>query len=225
MTTWRGMYATVVVLFLNGFLSNAAGNTIIELTSTNFEHQTQSATGQTTGKWFVKFYAPWCGHCQMLEPKWEELSSTVSQNHADDGIVVARIDASKYRDIGTRFGVKGFPTLIYFAERKMHFYKGARDVESLVKFVTEGYKTANGEDVPPAPTFSDKMQKKLSKVFDKAQQNDQARLLKEDFDHILDLRKNAAAVLLIIGAVIGFLFGCIFGSMRQRKIITKTKKD
>ena len=31
---------------------------VIELTDSNFEHLTQASTGQTTGKWFIKFYAP-----------------------------------------------------------------------------------------------------------------------------------------------------------------------
>ena len=39
---------------------------VIALNDENFEHLTQAASGATTGKWFVKFYAPWCGHCQ----KW-----------------------------------------------------------------------------------------------------------------------------------------------------------
>ncbi|KAH6947651.1 hypothetical protein HPB50_020543 [Hyalomma asiaticum] len=38
------------------------------------------------GSWLVKFYAPWCGHCKMLEPIW----SQVAQSLADTDIRVSR---------------------------------------------------------------------------------------------------------------------------------------
>ncbi|NXL47008.1 PDIA2 isomerase, partial [Podilymbus podiceps] len=85
---------------------------------------------------FVKFYAPWCSHCQAMAAAWEELGERY-KDHED--IVIAELDATANEL--ENITIKGFPTLHYFPAgpgRKMVEYKSARDVETFSKFLENG---------------------------------------------------------------------------------------
>ena len=109
-----------------------------------------SGTGQTAGVWFVKFYAPWCGHCKSLEPDWRSLAESLVGK-----IIVARLDCTANPATADRFKhqVKGFPTLLLFRDRKMFKFSGARTIEAMSEFATESYaSSAEGVEVPPEPS-------------------------------------------------------------------------
>ncbi|KAM6973657.1 protein disulfide isomerase family A, member 8 [Aplochiton taeniatus] len=82
----------------------------------------------------IEFYAPWCGHCKSLEPKYRELAE---QLHADPNIVIAKMDASS-NDVPHGYDVQGFPT-IYFSgggrKDQPKRYEGVREVKDFINFL------------------------------------------------------------------------------------------
>jgi len=85
---------------------------------------------------FVKFYAPWCGHCKSLAPTWEELGEKFADNA---NIVIAKVDSTANDIDHPKLSVKGFPTLVLFPAGGADpiTFDGGRDLESLAAFVEE----------------------------------------------------------------------------------------
>jgi len=82
----------------------------------------------------IEFYAPWCGHCKSLEPKYKELGEKVA---SDPNIVIAKMDATA-NDVPSPYDVRGFPT-IYFApagqKQSPKKYEGGREVSDFLAYL------------------------------------------------------------------------------------------
>jgi len=100
------------------------------LSPDNFDSVVLDATKEV----FVEFYAPWCGHCKRLTPIWEKLSSVFKN---DKDVVIANLDADAHKDLGSRYGVTGFPTLIHFSktDKSGERYSGGRELPDLVSHI------------------------------------------------------------------------------------------
>jgi len=95
------------------------------------------------GDTFIKFYAPWCGHCQKLAPAWDELAAGLK---GDKDVKIAKVDCTQHQAVCQEHEVRGYPTLLYFrAGRKIETYKGARSLADLKSFVNT-QKAAAGKD-------------------------------------------------------------------------------
>eukprot|EP01057_Protomagalhaensia_wolfi_P003258 Protomagalhaensia_wolfi_Nauph_80__3257@NODE_3310_length_830_cov_1019_816688_g2596_i0_p1_GENE_NODE_3310_length_830_cov_1019_816688_g2596_i0NODE_3310_length_830_cov_1019_816688_g2596_i0_p1_ORF_typecomplete_len173_score31_35Thioredoxin/PF00085_20/3e29Thioredoxin_2/PF13098_6/2_1e06Thioredoxin_8/PF13905_6/0_0048Thioredoxin_8/PF13905_6/5_4Thioredoxin_3/PF13192_6/3_5e05AhpCTSA/PF00578_21/5_4e05Thioredoxin_9/PF14595_6/7_4e05Thioredoxin_7/PF13899_6/0_00017Thioredoxin_7/PF13899_6/9_2e03HyaE/PF07449_11/0_0 len=138
----------------------ASAKSPIELTAANFDHDTQIGAGMTTGSWFIKFYAPWCGHCKRLAPTWEELVDELD----DDPINVAKVDATVHKELAERFEIRGYPTLLFFKDDMMYKFSGQRDLDALASFARSGYSKAEGKPVPKALTLAGKLRKSINKM-------------------------------------------------------------
>ncbi|XP_041962510.1 protein disulfide-isomerase A3-like [Alosa alosa] len=82
----------------------------------------------------IEFYAPWCGHCKNLDPKYTELGQKLSN---DPNIVIAKMDATA-NDIPPPYDVQGFPS-IYFAAAGQKDqplrYEGGREVNDFISYL------------------------------------------------------------------------------------------
>merc|ERR1719353_528302 len=131
-------------------------NGVVVLTDDTFEHDTQVTTGATTGDWFVKFYAPWCSHCRTMAPLWEQVAAELKGE-----LNVAKVDVTGSPGVQKRFGVQGFPSLLFFSHGKMYAFprqdkkgKPLQDtVERMVKFARGGFSKLDSKEIPKEPTM------------------------------------------------------------------------
>lgn len=73
-------------------------------------------------------YAPWCGHCKTLAPKFEEAAAALK----DQEIRLAKIDCTESNNakLCADYGVEGYPTLKVVTNNnleKLRDYNGARN--------------------------------------------------------------------------------------------------
>jgi len=101
----------------------------IELTPANWEKET---AGKTV---FIKFLAPWWGHCKKMKPAWDRLMREFDESET---ALVADVDCTaEGKELCTKEGVKGFPTLKYGDPNNLEDYKGGREYDDLLTFAKE----------------------------------------------------------------------------------------
>lgn len=84
---------------------------------------------------FVKYYAPWCGHCKKLAPIWEELA-TEFKDVSD--LVIGKFDATLNEVDGLE--IRGYPTLKFYPKGNKSSpvdYDGGREIGDLKKWLQE----------------------------------------------------------------------------------------
>lgn len=104
---------------------------VLDLTSENFD---QYVNGDSHV--FVEFYAPWCGHCKRLAPAYEEVGEAFAN---EKSVLIAKVDADGDRALGSRFGVRGFPTLKFFPKgsTEPEDYSGGREAQDIIKYISD----------------------------------------------------------------------------------------
>lgn len=80
----------------------------------------------------MKFYAPWCGHCKSLAPKFEALSNSFP---AEENVKFAEVDASNERRIAGKYQIQGYPTLKFFLNGEAISYESGREENEMKEWL------------------------------------------------------------------------------------------
>jgi len=98
---------------------------VLELDERNFYNEIKN------GSVFVKFFAPWCGHCKKLAPIWVQLAEQMRNR-----LTVAEVNCEEHNDLCRGEDVQGYPMLFYYGDDGVKTeYTGGRKPEQLQAFV------------------------------------------------------------------------------------------
>ena len=99
----------------------------------------QNHVTNTQDPWFVKFYAPWCHHCQAMAPNWAQMAREM-QGKLNVGEVNCDIEKHLCKDAN----VHGYPSLLFFRGGERIEYKGLRGIGDLIDFADKAVEVGKG---------------------------------------------------------------------------------
>lgn len=99
------------------------GAAATSLTSDNWDAET---AGKSV---FIKFQAPWWGHCKSMKPSWDKLMAEFADHKT---ILVGDVDCTADgKSLCSDQGVQGYPTIKHGDPAALEDYDGGRDFDAL----------------------------------------------------------------------------------------------
>ncbi len=116
--------------------------TSISFTAEKFQNEVT----MSQDPWFIKFYAPWCGHCQAMAPNWVQLAKEM-KGRLNIGEVNCDQEARLCKDVR----VRGYPTIHFFRGGERVEYDGLRGLGDFVTYANKAIDIGGGvQDVDAA---------------------------------------------------------------------------
>ena len=115
-------------------LANPNG-TSVDLSQEEF----QKVITNTQDPWFVKFYAPWCHHCQALAPSWAQMAKELQGK-----LNVGEVNCDKESRLCKDARVRGYPTIHFFKGGERVEYNGLRGLGDLVSYAKKAIDVGGG---------------------------------------------------------------------------------
>jgi len=108
-----------------------------QMTADNFDEYTKGSKAA-----FVKFSAPWCGHCTTMEEPFRQLATTVHSKHPGS-VRIGSVDCDDQREFCEMFQIEGFPTLLLMKDPEVYedatpvLFQGERDYDGMLEFLQQ----------------------------------------------------------------------------------------
>ena len=119
----------------------------------------QQLVTSTLEPWFVKFYAPWCHHCQAMAPNWREMAREMK-----DVMNVGEVNCDIEKRLCKDANVKGYPTVLFFRGGERVEYNGLRGVGDLITYAKKATDVGAGVSDIDLETF-EKMEETEEVIF------------------------------------------------------------
>lgn len=118
----------------------------VPLTAESF----QKLVTTTQDSWFIKFYAPWCGHCQAMAPNWKEMAKEMKDT-LNIGEVNCEVESRLCQDAR----VDAFPTIYFFRGGQRVEYTGLRGLGDLLSYTNKAIGVGSSIEDVDAHTFKE----------------------------------------------------------------------
>ncbi|KAK5559399.1 hypothetical protein LTR46_002441 [Exophiala xenobiotica] len=110
-----------------GLMPNPKGASI-PLTAESF----QKLVTTSQDPWFIKFYVPWCSHCQHLAPTWSELGREM-----EGKLNIGEVNCEQSPRLCEDAKVNAYPTIYFFRGGERVEYEGLRGLGDLLSFANK----------------------------------------------------------------------------------------
>jgi thioredoxin 1 len=106
-----------------------ANELIKHITDASFEAEVL----QSSQPVLVDYWAEWCGPCKMIAPILDEVASGY-----EGKLQITKMNVDENRDIPSKFGIRGIPTLMLFKDGQLAATKvGALSKAQLTAFIDQ----------------------------------------------------------------------------------------
>ncbi|POS80667.1 thioredoxin [Diaporthe helianthi] len=107
----------------------------VPLTAESF----QTLVTLTRDPWFIKFYAPWCHHCQAMAPNWQQLGKEMKGK-----LNIGEVNCEAEKRLCKDARLRGYPTILFFRGGERVEYEGLRGIGDFVSYADKAIDLSNG---------------------------------------------------------------------------------